>query len=75
MSWIFIADDGERVHYEVPPKVAELEQANKMWRTDFAKLAAESAERMRRIEKLVALCHEYGIPMEKVLDTGLRESE
>ena len=25
MSWIFVADDGERVHYDVPPQVAELE--------------------------------------------------
>ena len=26
MSWIFIADDGEQVHYEVPPQVVVLEQ-------------------------------------------------
>ena len=26
MSWIFIADDGEQVHYDVPPRVVELEQ-------------------------------------------------
>ena len=25
MSWIFVADDGEQVHYDVPPQVAELE--------------------------------------------------
>ena len=41
----------------------------------IAELEKESAERMRRIQKLLALCHEYGIPMERVLDTGLREGE
>ena len=25
MSWVFVADDGEQVHYDVPPQVAELE--------------------------------------------------
>ena len=50
-----------------------MEKANKIAQERIAELEAESAGRMRRIEKLVALCHEYGIPMEKVLDTGLKK--
>ena len=35
------------------------------------KLEAESKGRMLRIEKLVRLCHEYEVPFNEVLDTGL----
>ena len=63
-------------------KFAELEAENRRLKADGVerqkyadKAHEESAERMHRRQKLVALCHEYGIPMEKVLDTGLREGE
>ena len=68
---------------EAETRIAKLEAENERLREDmcggcndsYRELEAESAGRMRRIEKLVALCHEYDIPMDKVLDTGLREGE
>jgi len=55
---------------EYKKRITELENINRITALHVAELEAESAARMARIEKLVRLCHEHGVTINEVLDTG-----
>ena len=52
MSWIFVADDGEQVHYSVPPQIAVLE-AKLTEAEDNLRVANELLDHYRPMEKQI----------------------
>ena len=59
MSWTFTADDGEQVHYDVPPQVARLEaelaKKDAMLQEAREKWSTRAFERDRYHQQLAAL--------------------
>ena len=66
MSWIFIADDGEQVHFDVPPRVVELEQQLTALSLEYVSATGQAQEALEQLATLTKESAHYKYKFEGI---------